>query len=128
MAKELFYTDDALPPLPCSSQAVISKGHIYVSGCIGCTADHAIVMGGIEPQTRVALKNMSDILEAAGSGMEHIVKMTVYLVHLASDSNVVDTVYQEFIMSASFPARTCVEVTALPNGAFIQLDCIAEIP
>jgi len=83
----------AVPPLPILSQAVISKGHVYVSGSIGCDEKYNII-GGIHEQTQAALENMKKLLEGAGSGLEHVVKVNVYLAHLVRDFAAMNEVYE----------------------------------
>ncbi|KAF7982652.1 hypothetical protein HWV62_27099 [Athelia sp. TMB] len=125
-------TPNAIPPLPTFSQAVISRGHVYASGNIGCTEDYKIVEGGVKVQTRAALDNLSLVLKAAGSGPEHIVKVNVYLSHMERDFKLMNEVYTErllkFFKPGMMPARTCVGVAALPMGADVEIECMAEIP
>ncbi|KAI5992057.1 Endoribonuclease L-PSP, partial [Pisolithus marmoratus] len=125
---EVVYSPDAIPPLSIFSQAVKSRGHVYVSGCIGCDSEYLVVEGGIQGQTRMALENISKILEASGSSMRHAVKVTIYLVHMASDFLAMNEIYKQFFTRETMPACTCIGVSALPIGAFIEIDCVAEIP
>ncbi|KIJ65297.1 hypothetical protein HYDPIDRAFT_28011 [Hydnomerulius pinastri MD-312] len=117
----------AVPPLQTFSQAVISKGNIYVSGNIGWDDEFNIV-GGIQAQTRAALENMKKILEGAGSGLEHVVKVNVFLVNLVRDFHQMNEVYTEFFPPEAMPARTCIGVAALPAGGAVEIECIAELP
>ncbi|KAF8835947.1 YjgF-like protein [Paxillus ammoniavirescens] len=117
----------AVPALPIFSQAVISKGHVYLSGSIGCDKEYNIV-GGIHEQTRAALENMKKVLEGAGSGLEHVVKVNVYLANLVRDFAAMNEVYEQFFTRGAMPARTCVGVAALPVGGFVEIECIAELP
>ncbi|KAG6849976.1 hypothetical protein H0H93_002978 [Arthromyces matolae] len=80
-------------------QAVISKGNVYVSGNIGCTKDFKLVEGGVQPQTRAALENIAVVLKAAGSGLEHIVKVNIYLPNLPRDFASMNEVYLEVRVS-----------------------------
>jgi len=117
----------ATPPLPVFSQAVISRGHVYVSGSIGSDEEYNIV-GGVQQQARAALDNMKVILEGAGSGLEHIVKVTIYLTNMARDFGMFNDVYTEYFRDVGpLPARTCIGVAALPMGAFVEVECIAEV-
>lgn len=126
--KEIVYSSDAIPPLSVFSQAVKSRGHVYISGSIGCDSEYLVVEGGIQAQTRAALENISKVLEASGSSMQHAIKVTIYLVHMARDFLPMNEIYEQFFTREKLPARTCVGVSALPMGAFIEIDCIAEIP
>ncbi|KAN0088699.1 Endoribonuclease L-PSP/chorismate mutase-like protein [Tylopilus felleus] len=117
----------AVPPLPVFSQAVISNGSVYVSGSIGCDAEYNII-GGIQDQTRAALDNMKALLEGAGSGLEHVVKVTVYLANITRDFVVFNEIYAEYFPDReTLPARTCIGVAALPLGAFVEIECVAEL-
>ncbi|KAF7295465.1 YjgF-like protein [Mycena indigotica] len=128
--KKLIFTPDAIPAMPvfCEfsleafdeaennrdiAQAAVSNGVVYVSGNIGCTNDFKVVEGGIKAQTRRALENVSVVLKAAGSGMEHIIKANIYLTDM-SDFRAMNEVYAEFFDPDNMPARTCVQVVALP--------------
>ncbi|KAF8921897.1 Endoribonuclease L-PSP [Mucidula mucida] len=128
MTKTIVYTDDAIPPMPIFSQAVISRGYVYVSGNIGCTKEFKVVEGGVKAQTRAALENLSIVLKAAGSGLEHIVKANIYLTNIKDDFAPMNEVYAEFFDKANMPARTCVGVAALPLGASFEMECMAEMP
>ncbi|KAF8832003.1 hypothetical protein HHX47_DHR1000908 [Lentinula edodes] len=131
---EFLFTPQANPVLPvfCKSvnhetQAVISKGTIYVSGNIGCDKDMKIV-GDIKAQTRAALENIAIVLKAAGSGLDSIVKANIYLTNMARDFGPMNEVYAEFFDKDKMPARTCIGVAALPMGADFEMECTAEIP
>ncbi|KAJ4472578.1 Endoribonuclease L-PSP [Lentinula edodes] len=124
---EFLFTPQANPVLPVFSQAVISKGTIYVSGNIGCDKDMKIV-GDIKAQTRAALENIAIVLKAAGSGLDSIVKANIYLTNMARDFGPMNEVYAEFFDKDKMPARTCIGVPALPMGADFEMECTAEIP
>ncbi|GAV98762.1 Endoribonuclease L-PSP [Lentinula edodes] len=124
---EFLFTPQANPVLPVFSQAVISKGTIYVSGNIGCDKDMKIV-GDIKAQTRAALENIAIVLKAAGSGLDSIVKANIYLTNMARDFGPMNEVYAEFFDKDKMPARTCIGVAALPMGADFEMECTAEIP
>ncbi|KAJ3851829.1 Endoribonuclease L-PSP [Lentinula lateritia] len=124
---EFLFTPQANPVLPVFSQAVISKGTIYVSGNIGCDKDMKIV-GDIRAQTRAALENIAIVLKAAGSGLNSIVKANIYLTNMARDFGPMNEVYAEFFDKDKMPARTCIGVAALPMGADFEMECTAEIP
>jgi len=129
---QIISTPDALPPLPTFSQAVISKGHVYVSGNIGfdelIDATHfKLAEGGVKGQTRAALENLSKVLKASGSGLDHIVKTTVFLTDLPNDFDPMNEIYMQFFDKNKMPARTCIGVQALPLGACFEIQCIAEV-
>lgn len=106
------------------SQAIEVNGFIYVSGQIPVNpATGAFVEGGVKEQTRQSLMNIKNILEASGSGMDKVLKTTVFL----SDMNnfaAMNEVYAE-AFSEPFPARAAVEVSKLPKGALVEIECVA---
>ncbi|KAF7338045.1 YjgF-like protein [Mycena venus] len=124
--KKIVFTKDAVPPLPVFSQATIAKGVVYCSGNIGCTNDLVVVEGGVKPQTRRALENLTIVLKAAGSGLEHIVKANIYLTSM-NDFREMNEVYAEFFDKDNLPARTCVAVAELPLGASVEIECTAVV-
>jgi 2-iminobutanoate/2-iminopropanoate deaminase len=86
-------------------------------------AGGALVPGGVEAQARRALENLAAVLEAAGSGLDRVVKTTVFVVDLA-DFSTVNEVYATFF-TASPPARSTVQVAALPAGALVEIEAVA---
>ncbi|KAF8552219.1 yabJ protein [Imleria badia] len=116
----------AVPRLPTFSQAVISNGNVYVSGSVGCDAAYNVI-GGIQEQTKAALDNMKALLEGAGSGLEYILKVTVYLADMPRDFEVFNQIYTEYFADEELPARMTIGVVALPLGALVGVDCIAEL-
>ncbi|KAF8518826.1 Endoribonuclease L-PSP [Hysterangium stoloniferum] len=126
--KTIISTPNANPPLPVFSQAVISRGMVYVSGNIGCDKDFKLVEGGVKAQTRAALNNISVLLKEAGSDLTHIVKANIYLTNMQRDFGPMNEVYAEFFDKENMPARTCIGVSTLPMGADVEVECVAEIP
>ena len=107
------------------SQAIESGPFLFASGQIPVDpATGEIVSGGIEEQAKQVFRNLKAILEEAGLAEGSVVKTTVFLKSL-DDFAVVNKLYAE-IFSAPFPARSCIEVSALPKGALIEMEAIAE--
>jgi 2-iminobutanoate/2-iminopropanoate deaminase len=106
----------------------IRGGHsVYTSGQIGLDPNTGnIVDGGIETETVQALKNIEQVLLAAGTALGNIVKTTVYLTDLNNFPKMNDT-YQGFFLKDP-PARTTVEISALPKGALVEIDAVAMLP
>ncbi|MCS1352374.1 RidA family protein [Mechercharimyces sp. CAU 1602] len=108
------------------SQAVVSGGHVYTSGQIPLTADGELIQGDVTAQTEQVLSNVRAVLEAAGTDMNHVVKVTIFL----SDMNHFQQVNE--VYAAHFdrhqPARSCVEVSRLPKDVQIEVEAIAVIP
>lgn len=125
--KTIVHTENAVPPLPVFSQATISNGVVYCSGSIGCDHQLNLVPGGVAAQTTRALENLSAVLAAAGSGLEHILKANVYLANMPRDFGAMNEAYIKFFTGPP-PARTCVGVAALPMGADVEIECTAVVP
>lgn len=125
-------SENAPKPIGPYSQAVLMNNQVFVSGCIGIDPSTGkLVEGGIKPQTERSLANLEAILSAANSKTDRIAKVTIYVTDLAEYS-VVNKLYADFLQSAAkgkdivLPARTTVQVSALPLGALVEIDAIAS--
>jgi 2-iminobutanoate/2-iminopropanoate deaminase len=106
------------------SQAIKAGGLVFVSGQLGLAPDHSELVGAtIEEQTRQVLDNLEAILTEAGSGLERIVKTTVFLASL-DDFQGMNSVYAERVGDVP-PARATIEVGGLPSGALVEIEAIA---
>jgi 2-iminobutanoate/2-iminopropanoate deaminase len=126
MEKEVVRTEAAPAPLEGApySQAIRANGFVFVSGQLAVRPDHAeIVDEGITEQTEQVLANLGAILEAAGTGLDRLVKTTVFLTDLG-DFAAMNEVYARYVTDAP-PARATIEVSALPSGAKIEVEAIA---
>lgn len=124
MSKEIVFTEKAPRPIGPYSQAVVAGGFIFGSGQIPIDpATGEIVEGDIEVQTRRVLENIKAVLKAAGSSLEKVVFVTVFLSDL-SDYPRFNEVYAEYF-GESPPARTTVEVSRLPKGVKLEVNFIA---
>ncbi len=101
-----------------AGQMVFSSGQLGLDPVTG-----NLVEGGVEAETRQALTNLSHILEAAGSSLNHVVKTTVFLRDMADFARM-NAVYAEFFKEAP-PARSTFQVAALPRGAAVEIEAIA---
>jgi 2-iminobutanoate/2-iminopropanoate deaminase len=109
------------------SQAIVHDGLVFVSGQIPADLETGTPrVGTIEEQTELALGNVRRILEAAGSGLEHAVQMTVYVSDIEHWSRV-NAVYAR-VMGAHRPARAVVPVAPLHYGTAIEIQAIAVVP
>lgn len=119
------HTETAPAAIGPYSQAVDSgAGLVFVSGQLPIDpATGAFPQGGIAEQTRQSLTNAKSILDAAGLGLENVVKTTVFLADMG-DFAAMNEVYAQFF-SAPFPARSAVAVKTLPKGALVEIECIA---
>jgi 2-iminobutanoate/2-iminopropanoate deaminase len=106
------------------SQAIGAGGLVFVSGQLALRPDHAEIVGdAIAEQTEQVFANLRAILEAAGSGLDRLVKTTVYLTDLG-DFGEMNEVYARHVGDAP-PARATLEVAALPSGAKVEIEAIA---
>ena len=106
------------------SQAIETGDMIFTSGQIPLTPDGKLVEGGIEAQTRQVLENVKAVLHAAKSGLEHVVKTTIFLQDM-NQFQIVNEIYGEYF-SEHQPARSCVEVSRLPKDVLIEIEVIAK--
>ena len=120
-------TAAAPAPVGPYSQAVVAGGFVFASGQIPLDpATGKLVSGEIEAQTERVLDNLRAVLEAAGSSLDQVVRASVYLVDLAVFPRV-NAVYARYFGSDPKPARSTVQVAALPLGAQVEIDVIAHI-
>ena len=120
-------TAAAPAPVGPYSQAVVAGGFVFASGQIPLDpATGKLVGGEIEAQTERVLDNLRAVLEAAGSSLGQVVRASVYLVDLAVFPRV-NAVYARYFVSDPKPARSTVQVAALPLGAQVEIDVIAEV-
>lgn len=99
---------------------------VATAGQIGIDPENGqLVSGGIAAETRRALENIRAVLEAGGSGMAHVVKVTVFLTDM-NDFAAMNAVYETFF-SAPFPARSACGVAALPKGAKVEFEALAVV-
>lgn len=116
-------TDKAPAAIGPYSQALDLGNMVFVSGQIPVDPATGNMPEGVEAQAVQALTNLKNVLAAAGLGMERVVKTVVFLADLA-DFAVVNGIYEKFF-SAPYPARSCVQVAAIPKGAKLEIECIA---
>lgn len=122
--KMIIKTEKAPAAIGPYSQGMRAGNFVFTAGQIGLDPQTGgIVAGGIEAETRRVLQNLSQVLEAAGSSLDRVVKTTVFLRDMA-DFAQMNSVYAEFF-SESFPARSTVQVAALPRGAAVEIEAIA---
>lgn len=109
------------------SVAVKAGPFLFVSGQAGLIpATGNLVEGGIEAETRQTLTNIQNILEAAGTNLEHVIKTTVFLRDI-NDFSRMNAVYAEFFKENP-PARSTIQAAALPKGAAVEIEAIAVLP
>jgi len=126
MIRHVVATDRAPGAVGPYSQAIRTDALVFTAGQIPLDpATGALVEGPIEAQTRRVLENISAVLEAAGSSLGRVVKMTVFITDLGNFQRM-NAVYADFFPDAP-PARSAVQVGALPLGAHIEMEAVALI-
>jgi 2-iminobutanoate/2-iminopropanoate deaminase len=124
--KKIIQTDKAPGAIGPYSQAVRTENMVYTAGQIGLDpVTMELVSGGIEAETRQVLTNLKHVLEAANSGLNYVVKTTVFLRNMGEFSKM-NAVYAEFFPENP-PARSAVEVAALPKGVAVEIEAVALI-
>ncbi|MGD9329803.1 MAG: RidA family protein [Desulfobacterales bacterium] len=124
MTREIIATDQAPAAIGPYSQAVRTKELIFVSGQIPIDpATGAVVSGDIRAETRQAMQNLGNILSAAGSSFDRVVKTTLYISDM-DQFTVINDIYAEFFTDRP-PARACVQVARLPRDVGVEVEAIA---
>jgi 2-iminobutanoate/2-iminopropanoate deaminase len=122
--RKIISTKDAPQAIGPYSQAIKAHGFIFTSGQIAIDpATQQVVGGDVAAQTERVLRNVSEILEAAGSGLGKVVRSTVFLKNM-NDFGAMNQVYGKYFSSAP-PARSTVEVARLPKDVLVEIDVIA---
>jgi len=123
MKRSVISTSNAPAAVGPYSQAVTAGELVYCSGQVPLIPETGkMVEGGIEEQTRQALNNLSAVLAAAGSSLADTLKIQIFITDMGNFSRM-NAVYSEFF-EGDYPARFCVEVSALPLGALVEIDAV----
>lgn len=122
--REVIATNDAPRAMGPYSQAIRANGFVFCSGQVAIDpATQQVINGDIAAQTDRVLKNLSLVLKAAGTGMEKVVRTTVFLKNI-DDFAAMNQAYGKYFTSAP-PARSTVEVARLPKDVLVEIDVIA---
>lgn len=122
--KKIISTEKAPKAIGPYSQAIVVDRLVFTAGQVGLDpATMELVQGGVEAQTRQVLTNLRYVLETADSGLNSVIKTTVFLQDLA-DFAKMNAVYAEFFPENP-PARSTVQVAGLPKGALVEIECVA---
>ena len=125
MSKEIISTENAPQAIGPYSQAVKAGGLMFISGQIPLNPETGdLVSGSIEDEANQVLQNIKSICEAAGHGMEDIVKITIFLTDLGNFATVNDVMKKHF--SKPYPARATVEISGLPLGVNVEIEAIVS--
>jgi len=120
--KSVIQTSDAPAAIGTYSQGVRAGDAVYLSGQIGLDPATMQLAEGIEAQIHRVFRNLGAVAKAAGLGLEHAVRMTVYLTDLAQFSKVNEIMAQ--YVAQPYPSRAAVGVASLPRGALVEIDAI----
>ena len=122
--REAISTQDGPKAIGPYSQAIKANGFVFVSGQVGIDpATQQVITGDVAAQTDRIMKNLEGILKAAGSGLDKVVRSTVFLKNIG-DFGAMNEVYGTYFTSAP-PARSTVEVARLPKDVAVEIDVIA---
>lgn len=124
--RTVIHSDAAPKAIGPYSQAIVAGELIFCSGQVPIDPNTGeLVPGGIEEQTHRALRNLKAVLEAAGSGLDRVLKTTVFLQNMG-DFAAMNAVYATYFPHDP-PARSTVEVAKLPRNALVEIECIALV-
>ncbi|MBQ6833333.1 MAG: RidA family protein [Lachnospiraceae bacterium] len=121
--KKVISTTNAPAAIGPYSQAIEANGFVFASGQIPVNPATGEVPEGVEAQAEQVMINMKNLLEAAGTCLENVVKTTVFIQHM-DDFAAINAVYAKYFVNEC-PARACVEVAKLPKGVLIEMEAIA---
>lgn len=125
--KHILNTENAPAPIGPYNQAVKSAHLLYTSGQIPIDpATGKMVEGGIREQSIQVMENLKAVVEAAGSTLEAVIKTTVFLADMG-DFPVFNTIYADYFIEENAPARSTIQVAALPLGALVEIELVAKV-
>ena len=125
---KIIKTSKAPEPVGPYNQAIKAGNFIYCSGQIAIdpVSNEINCLGNIEKETIQVLKNLLAVLNAGGAEKEDVIKTTIYLTEL-KNFQIVNEIYSDFFNIENPPARACIEVSSLPKGVSIEIDCVAFV-
>jgi 2-iminobutanoate/2-iminopropanoate deaminase len=127
MSKSVIATENAPAAVGPYAQGVQANGFVFTAGQLGVDPATGTFAGeDVVAQTRQAMRNLKAVLEAAGSGLDQIVKTTIFVADLG-DFQAINETYATFFDAAP-PARSTVQVAALPLGGLVEIEAIAVVP
>ncbi len=127
-SSKVIKTSKAPDPVGPYNQAIKAGNFIYCSGQIAIDpiSNKINCLGNIQKETTQVLKNLLAVLNAGGAKAEDVVKTTIYLTDL-NNFQIVNAIYSDFFKVENPPARACVEVSSLPKGVLVEIDCVAYL-
>ena len=124
--KKIIATNNAPAAIGPYSQGIQIGNLVYTSGQLPIDVATGTMPETIEEQTRFSLGNVKAILEEAGSGMNKVIKTTVFLKDM-NDFAAMNEVYKSFFEEGNYPARSAVQVARLPKDALVEIEAVAEV-
>ena len=121
--KTVIGTDKAPAAIGPYSQAIEVSGMVYTSGVIPVNPETGEIPNGVEAQARQAIGNLRNLLQAAGTDMDKVIKTTVFIKNM-DDFGKINEVYADIFVEP-FPARSCVEVARLPKDVLLEIEAVA---
>lgn len=121
--KTVISTTNAPAAIGPYSQAIEVNGMVYTSGQIPVDPANGLIPEGIEGQAEQVMKNMKNLLEAAGTSMDNVIKTTVFIKDM-EDFGKINAIYAKYFTN-DCPARSCVEVARLPKDVLMEMEAIA---
>ncbi|EXJ81573.1 endoribonuclease L-PSP [Capronia coronata CBS 617.96] len=127
MSRVSVFTKDAPPPrVGIYSQATVAGGFVWCSGSLPADPETgAIIEGDIQTHTHQCIKNLAAVLLAAGSSINDVIKVNVYLLDM-KDFDAMNEVYKTY-WGEQKPSRTCVVVKTIPRGSDVEIECVAVV-
>lgn len=123
MLKTKINTTNAPQAIGAYEQAIVVGNMVYTSGQIGLKPNGELAGECIKDQTRQCMQNLKAVLEAAGSNLDKVIKVTIFIKDM-NEFKIIDSIYGSFFDN-NFPARSCVEVARLPKDVRVELEAIA---
>lgn len=124
MTRNIISTSSAPAAIGAYSQGTATEGLVFTSGQLGIDPATGELVEGIDAQAMQAMKNVEAILKEAGSGFDKALKVTIFLSDIANFA-VVNEIYQGFFTTGEFPARSALQVGALPKAGLVEIEAIA---
>jgi|TARA_B100000686_G_scaffold337145_1_gene407886 2-iminobutanoate/2-iminopropanoate deaminase len=125
MKNKIINTSRAPQPIGAYNQAIISNGFVFTAGQVPIDPNTGnLIKGNFKERVRRVMNNLKSILEEAETNLSHVTKFTVFLTDISNYTEV-NEVFNEFMNDSKAPARSLIEVSSLPAGADVEIDCIA---
>ena len=121
--KKVISTTKAPAAIGPYSQAIEANGFVFASGQIPVDPETGVIPEGIEAQAEQVMKNMKNLLEAAGTSIDQVVKTSVFIKNM-DDFATINGIYAEYF-EKDCPARSCVEIARLPKDVLLEMEAIA---